>query len=197
MGRDDSKEAVLARTENVWPKVRNALIEGIKTAIDLHERAGWEYQDDKHLYQHMIRRKAVQVFKSLKLEAEEDSDASDTSVLAMSGLILYLPDDEPDDVVRIWHIATSHIPKPGTPTRRAFVKQQHSEQDTLMDQLFDPVRTKIAHWRHRDEPNHLIVHWTVNEHAIERLDLVRPTGIGRTSVAVDWRVNLLEWMAEQ
>jgi hypothetical protein len=178
MGRDDSKDAVLARTKNVWPDVYNALIKGIKTAIDLHQHARWDYLDDKHLYQHMIRRKAVEAFHDLKPEPGPGFDESDTGVLPMSGLVLYLP----DDVVRIWHIATADIPKPSTPAKRNFVDQPRSDQEPLFGR------------RHRDEPNHLVLRWTVREHTIERFDLLRPVGTRRRHVVTEWAADLLEKM---
>ncbi|MEO3806604.1 hypothetical protein [Nonomuraea sp. B1E8] len=183
MGRDDSRDAVLARTEHVWPEVYNALTNGIKTAIYLHEVAEWEFRDDKHLYQHMIRRKAIEAFKSLAPEGDTASDQSDATDLPMSGLILALE----QDIVRIWHIATADIPKPTTPAKLEFVDQPASGQASL----FDPHEFSGRPRRRNSELNHLILRWTVKDHEIERYELIRPAGIWKGRVDIDWRKDLL------
>ncbi|MEU7831441.1 hypothetical protein [Nonomuraea sp. NPDC049129] len=178
VSRDDSEDAVLARTAHVWPDIREALMDGIKAAVDLHDFIGWDYRDDKHLYQHMIRRKAVEAFKVLKPEGETGSEPVDATDLPMSGLILTLE----HDVVRIWHIATPEIPKPTTPTKCEFVSQPPSRQMSLFD---------VPDVGRKHELNHLILRWTVREHLIERFDLVRPAGMEKNHVVVDWHRNLL------
>lgn len=182
MGRDDSKEAVLARTAHVWPAILDALKDGIKTATDLHDFIGWDYRDDKHLYQHMIRRKAVLAFKSLKPELDAEREQADEADLPMSGLVLTLD----KDVVRIWHIATAEIPKPTTPTKQDFVNQPSSHQTSLFD-----VPRVDRRLRPKADLNHLILRWTVRDHTIERFELVRPAGTENGRVVVDWHTNLL------
>ena len=186
MSRDDSKDAVLARTAHVWPDIREALKGGIKAAVDLHDFIGWDYRDDKHLYQHMIRRKAVEAFQALKPELETGPDHSDETDLPMSGLILPLE----HDVVRIWHIATAEIPKPTTPAKQDFVNQPSSHQTSLFD-----VPRVVRRLRHKTDLNHLILRWTVQDHIIERFELVRPAGTEKGRVVVDWHTDLLRWCA--
>jgi hypothetical protein len=181
MGRDDSKNAVLARTEGVWPEIYGAIKAGIDTAVHLHNTAQWDPLADKHLYQHMIRRKAVEAFKDLITEFDEDDEVSDRA-LPMSGLILRLE----LDIVRIWHITTSEIPRPGTKNKREFVAQPPSGQGTLFD-----VRELVTHLRRRDERNHLILRWIVQDHTITRFELVRPAGVRKGRVEVDWDWDLL------
>lgn len=180
MGRDDSKDAVLARTEGVWPEIYGAIKVGIDTAVHLHNTAHWDPQGDKHLYQHMIRRKAVEAFKDLNTEFDEDDEVSDRA-LPMSGLILHLE----RDIVRIWHITTSEIPRPGTRNKREFVAQPPSGQAALFD-----VRDLI-HLRRKDERNRLILRWIVQDHTITRFELVRPAGVRKGRVEVDWDLDLL------
>ncbi|MGP3933390.1 hypothetical protein [Nonomuraea sp. KM88] len=183
MDRDDSRDAVLARTDHVWLEVYNALTNGIKTAIYLHEVAEWDFRDDKHLYQHMIRRKAIEAFKSLAPEGDTALDQSDATDLPMSGLILALE----QDIVRIWHIATADIPKPTTPAKLEFVDQPASGQASL----FDPHEFLGRLRRRKPELNHLILRWTVKDHEIERYELIRPAGTWKGRVAIDWRKDLL------
>ncbi|MEV0994699.1 hypothetical protein [Nonomuraea sp. NPDC050202] len=182
MDRDDSKEAVFERTKHVWPNVHNALLAGIETAIYLHDCAGWHHEDDKHLYQHMIRRKAIEVYHDLKPAPGPGFGESDTTILPMSGLILHLP----DDVVRIWHIATVNIPTPSTPAKREFIDQPRSDQFPLWEEVSDEQQQSAQ--------NRLVLCWTVSDHKIERFQLVRPAGTKRTGkhVAVDWDIDLLE-----
>ncbi|MEV0382470.1 hypothetical protein [Nonomuraea sp. NPDC050643] len=179
MGRDDSKAAVLGRTEDVWPEIFGALRAGIDIAAHLHSTAGWDPQDDKHLYQHMIRRKAVEAFKGLSTEFDEDDDQSDAA-LSMSGLMLRLE----HDVIRIWHITPLEIPKPGSKTKREFIAQPPSGQTALFD-----VRD-LMHRLRRDDRNHLILRWTIQHHTITRFDLVRPSGVKKGKVVVDWQHDL-------
>jgi hypothetical protein len=181
MGRDDSMDTVLARTNDVWPQIHQALKAGIDTAVHLHATAHWNPQDDKHLYQHMIRRKAVEAFKDLTTEFDEDEEQGDAA-LPMSGLILHLE----CDVVRIWHIASSEIPRPGTKNKREFVAQPPSRQTVLFD-----VRDLVVQLERKDDRNHLILRWIVEEHAITRFELVRPAGVEKGKVIVDWNHDLL------
>ena len=181
MGRDDSKRAVLGRTNDVWPRILEALKAGIGTAVRLHTTACWDPQDDKNLYQHMIRRKAVEAFKDLATEFDEDGEQSDAA-LPMSGLILHLE----CDVVRIWHITTSEIPRPGTKNKREFIAQPPSGQTVLFD-----VRDIVVQLRRKDDRNHLILRWIVQDHTITRYELIRPAGVKKGKVVVDWQHNLL------
>ena len=182
MSRDDSESAVLARTTHVWSDIYEALKDGIKTAVHLHDTVAWDYRDDKHLYQHMIRRKAVLAFKSLKPELDAGGEQVDEADLPMSGLVLTLD----KDVVRIWHIATAEIPKPTTPAKQDFVNQPSSHQTSLFD-----VPRVDRRLRPKAGLNHLILRWTVRDHTIERFELVRPAGTENGRVVVDWHHNLL------
>lgn len=181
MARDDSKSAVLARTSDIWPQILQALRAGIDTAVHLHATEQWEPQEDKHLYQHMIRRKAVEACKDLATEFDEDGEQSDAA-LPMSGLILHLE----HDVVRIWHITTSEIPKPGSKPKREFIAQPPSGQTVLFD-----VRDLVVQLRRKDDRNHLVLRWIVEDHAITRFELVRPAGFKKSKVVVDWHHDLL------
>lgn len=188
MGRDDSKEAVLRRTDGIWRPIYQALKDGISTANDLHDHVGWDYHDDTHLYKHMIRRTAVPAIKSLKLELAPEPERDEES-LSMSGLILSLE----EDVVRMWHISTVDVRAPTSRTRRAFTRQPPCLQQSLLDvRDAHDVHDVLTQFRRKPDLNKLILCWTVVDHCINRFDLIRPTGVWKRSVDIDWRDNLLE-----
>jgi hypothetical protein len=188
MGRDDSKDAVLYRTDGIWRSVHQALKNGISTAVELHDHVGWDYRDDTHLYQHMIRRTALPAIKSLKLELAPEFEGEDES-LSMSGLILSLE----EDVVRMWHISTVDIQTPSTRTRRTFTKQPPCRQQSILDvRDTHDVHDVLTQFRRQPDLNKLILRWTVVDHHISRFDLVRPTGIWKGHVDVDWSDDLLK-----
>lgn len=188
MGRDDAREAVLARTEHVWPDVYQALKDGINTATELHDFIGWDYRDDTHLYKHMIRRTAVLAIKSLKPDLNPESEEDEPN-LQMSGILLSLK----EDVVKVWHSATVEILSPATRTRRSFLNQPPSRQTSLSDvRDVHDVHDILTRLRREQDRNKLILRWTVVEHCISRFDLVRPTGTWKGRVDVDWSDDLLK-----
>lgn len=185
MGRDDSKDAVLKRTDHVWPDVYQALKSGIKTAVDLHDFVGWDHRDDSHLYKHMIRRKAVLEIRAHKPELNPEAEEDEPAV-QMSGIILTLK----EDVIKVWHVLPADIPAPTTKSKRTFVNQPHSRH--FQAGLYDEVRDVVSHFRNPDELNKLILRWTVVEHCISRFDLIRPIGTKKKHIAFDWSDSLLE-----
>lgn len=185
MDRDDSRDAVLSRTEHVWPDIHKALKDGITTAIDLHDFIGWDYHDDKHLYQHMIRRTAVLAIKSLRPELNPEAEDDEPS-LQMSGIILTLK----EDLVKVWHVTPADIRAPTTRAKRSFINQPHSRH--FQAGLYDEVRDVVSHFRRPEELNKLILRWTVAEHCISRFDLIRPTGAKKRHIVFEWSDNLLE-----
>ena len=185
MGRDDSKEAVLGRTEHVWPDIHQALKDGITTAIDLHDHVRWDYRDDRHLYQHMIRRTAVMAIKSLKPELNPEAEEDEPN-LQMSGIILTLK----EDVVKVWHVTPADIRAPTSRAKRSFINQPHSQH--FQAGVFDEVRDVVSHFRHPEELNKLILRWTVAEHCISRFELIRPTGARKRHIVFEWSDDLLK-----
>ncbi|SDQ78242.1 hypothetical protein SAMN04489764_2098 [Thermostaphylospora chromogena] len=131
----------------------------------------------------MIRRRAIESLNSLQPDDEPQHHDGDDEWLPMSGLIL----EEPEDVIRVWHINRADIPRPSTPKKRDFIHQP--AVSSRQGELFDA--TEFLPAAHRDRKNHLILHWTVREHSITRFDLVRPIGTSENQVNIDWRVSLL------
>ncbi|HEY9373154.1 hypothetical protein [Streptomyces sp.] len=185
MGRDDSMDAVLARTDHVWPDVYQALKDGIKTAIDLHDFIGWDYRDDSHLYKHMIRRTAVLAIKAHKPDLNPEAE-EDEPTLRMSGIILTLK----EDLVKVWHVTPAEISAPTTRAKRSFINQPHSRH--FQAGLYDEVRDVVSHFRRPEELNKLILRWTVVDHCISRFDLIRPTGAKKKHIVFEWSDDLLE-----
>ncbi|MDF5758633.1 hypothetical protein [Spongiactinospora sp. TRM90649] len=182
MLRDDSPEATVARLETACQEVFRALEKGGQTADHIHDIASWKPGADLHFYRHMTRRDAMEELKQLNPELEDDDDLG----LAMSGLILHLP----QDIIRVWHTADIKIPKPTTEAKLKFVSQIPERVIPLIgdDELnlgLDEIVTTPP------RKNHVILQWTAEGSTIMRFDLVRPTGVKGGQVAVDWREHLL------
>jgi hypothetical protein len=101
--------------------------------------------------------------------------------LAMSGLIL----DLPEDTIRVWHTTESDIPAPRSETGREFVTQS-----------FQRPALFVVGGLPYDDPtpkrrNGLIIQWTAQGKQILRFDLVRPCGYYGGKVEIDWRRPLL------
>lgn len=174
---DTSREATALRVEHVCLATYQALLRGLVTADHLHETAGWNPEADIHLHRQMTRREAMEELKQLGPALEDDDNLG----LAMSGLILELP----EDIIRVWHTVEDFIPTPRSRAGLQFVTQRVERPSlfVLGGLQYDAPPDK--------KRNSLIIQWTAQGQQILRFDLVRPCGYEGGKVAVDWRVPLL------
>jgi hypothetical protein len=179
MSRDDSPEAAFSRVDFACHLTLQAIKRGLQTADHLHAIAGWSSAADVHLHREMTRRDAMEDLKQLRPELED----GDNLGLAMSGLILHLP----EDTIRVWYTSESFIPTPDSQPKRRFVSQKPERARQLFDVTLPLDWQKDA----RSEPNHLIIQWTAQGQELLRFDLVRPCGYTGARVDVDWRRPLL------
>ena len=174
---DTSPEATFRRVEPVCQAAYLALVRGLKMADDLHKRAGWKSMADIHLHRQMTRREAMEDLKQLGPALDDDDNLG----LAMSGLIL----DMPEDTIRIWHTTESFIPTPRSETGREFVAQSFKRPALF---IVGGLAYDVSMPKRR---NSLIVQWTAQGLQILRFDLVRPCGYRGGQVEIDWRKPLL------
>lgn len=181
MIRDDSSEATFARLETACQEIYRALERGTRMADHLHSLAHWNFTADPHLHHHMARREAMEELKQLNPELDDDDDLG----LAMSGLTLNLP----HDIIRVWHTTDIKIPRPRTAAKVEFVSQVSRWWPSLFDDELTLGFEEVT--AQRIPKNHTIIQWTAQGSTIVRFDLLRPIGVSRGQVDVEWRVPLL------
>lgn len=181
MTTENSREAALLRVGHVCQIAYAALRRGLATADKLHEIAGWNPDADIHLHRHLTRRDAMEDLKQVSV-GDVLLDDDDNLGLAMSGLIV----DLPEDTIRIWHTMESHIPAPRSEAGREFVTQSTVAPALFAtDDLPYDEKTKVR-------SNSLIIQWTAQGQEILRYDLIRPIGHKNGKVVMDWRLPLLK-----
>jgi hypothetical protein len=137
---------------------------------------------DIHLFRHMTRRDAMEDLKSLSV-GDVMLDDDDNLGLAMSGLIV----DLPDDTIRIWHTTEGDVPAPRSEAGREFVTQSSVAPD-----LFEAGELSYDAGATTARSNSLIIQWTAQGQEILRYDLIRPVGHKNGKVVIDWREPLLK-----
>jgi hypothetical protein len=178
---ENSPVATLLRVGAVCQVAYLALRRGLVTADQIHHQQGWNPAADIHLHRHLTRREAMEDLRQLSA-GDVLLDDDDNLGLAMSGLIVKLP----DDTIRIWHTAESHIPVPRSEEGRDFVTQSSGEPD-----LFSAAGLTYD-TRAKAQPNSLIIQWTAQGQDMLRFDLSRPIGWKNGKVVIDWRYSLLK-----
>ncbi len=181
MTAENSREATLLRVGHVCQAAYVALRRGLATADKLHEIAGWNPVADIHLHRHMTRRDAMEDLKQVSV-GDVLLDDDDNLGLAMSGLIVELP----EDTIRIWHTTERDVPAPRSEVGRDFVTQSTVAPALFVtDGLPYDDKAKVR-------SNSLIIQWTAQGQEVLRYDLIRPIGHKNGIVIMDWRYPLLK-----
>jgi hypothetical protein len=181
MTTDYSRQATLLRVGAACQAAYVALGRGLATADRLHAIAGWNPDADIHLHRHMTRRDAMEDLKQV-VTGDVLLDDDDNLGLAMSGLIIELP----EDTIRIWHTTESEIPAPRSEAGRQFVTQS-----SIAPALFTPDEL-VYDGKAKVRSNSLIIQWTAQGREILRYNLIRPIGHRNGVVVVDWHHSLLK-----
>ena len=182
MSTYNSPEATLLRVAPMCQASYGALKRGLATADKLHRIAGWSPVPDIHLIRHMTRRDAMEDLKAFSV-GDVLPDDDENLGLAMSGLIVQLP----EDTIRIWHTTESDVPAPRSEIGREFVTQSSVAPD-----LFEAGVLSYDAGATAARPNSLIIQWTAQGQEILRYDLIRPVGHKNGKVVIDWREPLLQ-----
>jgi hypothetical protein len=180
--------SVVARLRPLLLAVHSALTSGVRVSAEIHRDHGWNPSADRHLDHQLVRREAMERLKPWGAGPDELSDpllarqlvladGTDNLGLAMSGLILRTP----ADVLRVWRSDDGELPAPATDGLRAFYRQAPSRQLQLDLGTTPGERTR---------PQHLALLWADSGGALDRFDLVRPSGYAGRRVQVDWHVDL-------
>lgn len=180
MTLDNSREATFVRVGHVCQTAYVALRRGLANADRLHQITGWNPAADIHLHRHMTRRDAMEDLKQVST-GDVLLDDDDNLGLAMSGLIVELP----EDMIRIWHTTESDVPAPRSEAGREFITQSTVAPALFVaDELPYDAKSKMRF-------NSLIIQWTAQGQEILRYDLIRPVGYKNGKVEIDWRYPLL------
>ncbi|WP_131721980.1 hypothetical protein [Mycolicibacterium obuense] len=170
-------ESTLARLGPTLELCHRALTIGLATAIALHAERRWDLRADPQMFTHTVRREALEVIKA----QNPDARAEDNLGAAMSGLHLTVGDT---DVLRVWSGSHGQVRVPTSEHGREFLQQVPS--NALLLPGFEAPDVKACR---------TILLWEHQGDALSQLTLVRPLGLDKGVVAIDWQDSVLQRFA--